>query len=273
LREQARLTEEMDDLLKCGASEADIYAALESFKEKYADYGRDRRTAIDYHLRNIERLLMPTQTTSVVMRAIQGGHQSPPPPHTPLSDTTMTSAVSPNSTVSAASADSILTIDPSNPNLDPKALFQYLVTHLEVTPAQASALKDSRLVAQELDGCLVEALQVLAELRSRLAQTGEDLATEFDTVRSILTPTQAAKFLVWVAHNKACMHMLNELWDRVYPASSTPSASLMSSTGDDADMTPAVERPTVDASTATTAPPQSSSSLEAHLEDTKPSSC
>ena len=89
--------------------------------------------------------------------------------------------------------------------------------YLEVTSQQAAAMKDSRLVAQEMDGCLESALGVLSELRQRLAQTGEDLETEFYNIRSILTPTQAAKFLIWVANNDACMHMLNELWDRVYP--------------------------------------------------------
>ena len=204
---------------------AEIYAALESFKEKYADYGRDRRSAIEFHLRNVERLLMPTQTTSIVMRAIQGGHSAESTAATtePSSETGVASAVSPSSLTagSEASADSMVTTtEQPDPNLEPKALFQYLVNYLEVTPQQAAALKDSRLVAQELDGCLEKALGVLEELRRRLAQTGEDLETEFNNVRSILTPTQAAKFLVWVANNNACMHMLNELWERVYPAPS-----------------------------------------------------
>ena len=97
-------------------------------------------------------------------------------------------------------------------------LIAYLVKFLEVTPEQAAALKDSRFVAMEMDDCLAKALKVLAELRERMTQTGEDLETEFDNVRSILTPTQAAKFLVWVANNSAAIHMLNELWERVYPA-------------------------------------------------------
>ena len=197
-QEQEKLTSEIDELLKSGASEGEVHAALESFKEKYADYGRDRRTAIEFHLSKLEHLLMPTQTTSVVMHAIQNSAVPP---------------VSPTASVeSVPSVDSVL-----SPAQDPKALFHYLVNHLQVTPEQAAALKDSRLVAQELDGCLDSALSVLQELRKRLAQTGDDLDTEFATVRSILTPTQAAKFLVWVADNRACIHMLNELWDRVYP--------------------------------------------------------
>jgi hypothetical protein len=217
-KEQAKLTEDIDALLKSGAPESEVLAALESFKEKHADYGRDRRSAIEFHLRNIERLLMPTQTTSIVMKAIQGVHHHPPEDQTGKSDTVATPAVTTTTTT------------PTNPNFDPKALFQYLVQHLDVTPEQAAALKDSRLVAKEMDDCLAQALTVLQELRQRMTQTGQDLEQEFDTVRSILTPTQAAKFLVWVANNGAAIHMLNELWDRVYPASAAATTTAVTVT-------------------------------------------
>lgn len=216
-KEQEKLTEDIDELLKSGAPESEIYAALESFKEKHADYGRDRRSAIEFHLRNIERLLMPTQTTSIVMKAIQGG--------TPSDDAQSMGAAAAVA-VSAAAAvngeESSVPVDLKS-KFEPKGLFDFLAKHLEVTPEQAAALKDSRKVAMEMDECLAQALKVLAELKERMTQTGEDLETEFDNVRSILTPTQAAKFLVWVANNGAAMHMLNELWERVYPAGGTPA--------------------------------------------------
>ena len=68
-----------------------------------------------------------------------------------------------------------------------------------------------------MDESLVQALHTSEELRTRLTQCGKDLEAEFNTVRSILSSDQAAKFLVWVANNSACMHMLNELWSGVYP--------------------------------------------------------
>jgi hypothetical protein len=232
LKQQSQIMQELDDLLTSGASEADIYEKIEEYKEKYADYGTSRRSSIESHLRQIERLLMPTQTTSVVMTAIQanpfdstladeGTHDSSttsePASVVPASlATDSLSTTSTNTEASAAKAPPDGMAVPDS-RLQPKAFFHHLVNHLQVTPQQAAALKDSRFVARELDGCLEEALNVLQELRSRLAKTGDDLEHEFDQVRKILTPTQAAKFLVWVANNKACMHMLNELWDRVYP--------------------------------------------------------
>lgn len=121
----------------------------------------------------------------------------------------------------AVSTQNIVADASSAPLMDNKALFTHLVKILEVTPEQAASLKDSRFVAQEMDEILNDTLSVLTELRTRLTQCGEDLETEFNNVRSILTPSQSAKFLVWVSQNKACMHMLNELWSKVYPSSQT----------------------------------------------------
>lgn len=241
--EQDRFSEGLDSLLKSGASDSEIYLNIEDFKEKYADYGRDRRSAIDFHLRNVERLLLPTTTTTVAMRALgetrvsssaassDNQTQTGPIEVTEIS----TDAISANdnlitnhnletakdnlnfeeNTASSASSSSKATTNLTTKQQ--KSLFQYLVNYLKVTPAQAAALKDSRHVAKELDSALVKSLSMVQELRETLTQCTDDLDAEFTTIRSILTPRQAAKFLVWVANNDACMHMLNELWRRQYP--------------------------------------------------------
>jgi len=116
--------------------------------------------------------------------------------------------------------------DQSSLSVEPKAMFHYLVNYLDVTPEQASALKDSRSVAKELDSLLGNALALKEELRKSLNECGEDLEAEFAKVRSILSPKQTAKFLVWVANNGACMHMLNELWSKDYPDPMLDSGSL-----------------------------------------------
>lgn len=256
------MTEGLDKLIKSGASESEIYAKIEEYKEKFADYGRDRRSAIEFHLRNVERLLMPTQTTSVIMATLQGkplststtpggatamitsgdgekvergddetGTETNNDENTETANNAEAMDGATNPTADSSSAMSIFTsqsaippihaIDnqssPTAPPKDTKALFTHLVNILQVTPEQASALKDSRFVAQEMDEILKEALSVLKELRTRLTQCGQDLETEFSNVRAILTPSQSAKFLVWVAQNKACIHLLNELWNKVYP--------------------------------------------------------
>jgi hypothetical protein len=220
------VTEEIEHLLKSGASEGEIYATIEDFKEKFADYGRDRRSAIEFHLHNVERLLQPTQTTSVAMRALEGGTKlmesggmmpSTTAGNQPAPMATTSSSMTTTATAGIGDAPQSASSNEGASLLEPKTLFSYLVNYLQVTPEQAAALKDSRWVARELDECLHSSMDVLEELRQRLRLCGNGLETEFDNVRSVLTPTQAAKFLVWVANNRACIHMLNELWSRVYP--------------------------------------------------------
>lgn len=245
----------LDNLLKSGASESEIGVKIEEYKEKFADYGRDRRSAIEFHLRNIERLLMPTQTTSIILTTLNHGgvangantltdaNAASGEPNqqqtTTLNGAAVPTALTANANsgqqgaaASTTTGETTLSTAPSqSTDLNAKSLFKHLVTVLDLTPEQAMALKDSRFVAKEMDECLKSSLSVLKEMRERLAQCGEDLETEFNGIRRILTPTQAAKFLVWVANNKACMHMLNELWNRVYPAQGRPS-NASSSNGD-----------------------------------------
>ena len=265
-------------MLKSGASDPEIYNSIEMFKEKFADYGRDRRSAMEFHLRNAERLLMPTTTTSVAMRALGGGigadesegsedeeeeeeekdedietfvkeetsqgdqNQSstsipaPVPPsheheheHSPEAIIGVSESLLPSATDASAILPTLAADIPEQDSgqimqslsklktPEPKELFSYLVNFLQVTPEQAAALKDSRHVAKELDSALETSLAMLGELRERLTDMGQNLDAEFSEIRSILTPRQAAKFLVWVANNGACMHMLNELWSKVYP--------------------------------------------------------
>ena len=262
-------------VLKSGASDPEIYNSIEMFKEKFADYGRDRRSAMEFHLRNAERLLMPTTTTSVAMRALGGGigadesegsedeeeeeeedgdietlvkeetsqgdqNQSstsipaPVPPsheheHSPEAIIGVSESLLPSATDASAILPTLAADIPEQDSgqimqslsklktPEPKELFSYLVNFLQVTPEQAAALKDSRHVAKELDSALETSLAMLGELRERLTDMGQNLDAEFSEIRSILTPRQAAKFLVWVANNGACMHMLNELWSKVYP--------------------------------------------------------
>lgn len=233
LEEQMRVTEELDALLKSGASDSDVHESIEEFKERFADYGRDRRSAIEYHLRNVERLLMPTTTTTVAMRALQGGSASlntsscndvddKTENEQSVKDAMSDVQLSEHKTHSVADSQTLLADTSMEPKpkdvskMDPKNMFQYLVNFLEVTPEQASALKDSRLVAKELDSALAQALSTLQQLRDSLSTVGQSLEHEFSEIRSILSSRQSAKFLVWVANNAPAMHMLNEVWSTVY---------------------------------------------------------
>jgi len=72
---------------------------------------------------------------------------------------------------------------------------------------------------------MTSSLSVLSELQQRLVQDGANLDDEFNAVAQILTPSQLAKFVIWVNSNPACMHMLNDLWGKVYQPKSPMKSS------------------------------------------------
>ena len=43
----------------------------------------------------------------------------------------------------------------------------------------------------------------------------EMLDNQMAEMQKFLSPTQAAKFIVWIKNNSACMTMLNQLWDKM----------------------------------------------------------
>ena len=215
--EEERLMRELEEMIRNGSSEKDVDERIFAYTEKFADYGRDRRSSMEFHLRNVGRLLRPTTTTSVAMRALEGGDE-----HHSMPEKTKEASVQKQNATRDDSSDGNTTIadegddDPTRMSLEPKQLFQYLVDYLEVDERQSKALRDSRKVARELDAALEKSLGMLEELKERLNKCGNVLETELDAVSKILTPKQVAKFLVWVGNNAACMHMLNELWKNEY---------------------------------------------------------
>jgi hypothetical protein len=57
-------------------------------------------------------------------------------------------------------------------------------------------------------------LDLMKDLRRKIETKHETLDSELTTLLQILTPTQTAKFLVWINNNPACMALLNVLWDQ-----------------------------------------------------------
>jgi len=317
-KEREEFMEGVDQLLKDGVPETKIYSTIQEFKKKYSFYGKDKRSAIHFHLSNVARLLMPTNTTTFALQALKLNQlngegdpvdkaisndrpsdavtsskqnealsyletivQTKPEAASTTSDATlMKCSVSTKPGISKEDlVPTKLEISEENPvptkleiseenivptkldvrgentvptkldvngentvptrlemgqeNLVPtklerneenpeliklktKAVFKHLVEHLDVTPQQAAVLKDSRYVSEELDNALAESLALLAELKKCFTQVGEELESEFDRVYGILTPSQTAKFLVWIKNNGSCMYMLEELWRKVY---------------------------------------------------------
>jgi hypothetical protein len=57
----------LSSLIQEEAHENDIKGTLGEIQEHYADYGRDRRSAIDFHIVKLRKSLEPTQTTRSIL--------------------------------------------------------------------------------------------------------------------------------------------------------------------------------------------------------------
>ena len=53
----AEITTRLETMMREGASEIDIRKSIIELQEKYSDYGRDRRSAVDFHISQLHRCL------------------------------------------------------------------------------------------------------------------------------------------------------------------------------------------------------------------------
>jgi len=258
-KEQEQLHEEMEQLLKSGASDGEIQACVQKYKDTHLDYGKNARSAIEYHLRQVERLLKPTPATAVPMMAILAGKQQefPNPAFArqasdaaasseagessssgsgkpaagvePVRDSTQwkAAAIAARSKFDPSTPipDPLEGVDPENPVVDPKDLLNFLFNYLGIGPDQAEYLCETEQTMHGLDGYLTDAHITVTKLREGLTRTGEDLDGEMQVLKETLTPSQAAKFLLWVAKNKGAIYMLEQLWQLVFPTSPTKEES------------------------------------------------
>ncbi len=268
--------------MKSGASEADIWQTIDMFKERYSDYGSDRRSAIEFHTNQLEKLLLPTKLTKLCMwmllhmdvegdaplpatseavastpalKAEEGGSGSsdpmlPPPPSTstgaPEGAAAGAAAGGGEGGGAAAAGAAAAAAEegaggviaapppprqppgegeagPQPPARAARRLWATVSAELGVTEAQQRALLAQRGTVQGMDEDLQVTSGMLADLRALIDDKNASLDQELLEVQKILTPTQTAKFILWITKNPACMHMLNQLWRFVYEKAPLPA--------------------------------------------------
>lgn len=178
-KEKNRVCQELETMIKSGASEKELADKIDNFKEQYSDYGHGRRSALSYHLHQIERLLLPTQVTKMCIWALR--------------------------------QDDSFWQDEE----DETSLPVILAKELGLTEDQKKKIQQQRGSISLICENLKSALGLLAELKAEVTKKNYTLDMEMEKLQNILTPTQRAKFIVWVTNNQACMHLLNKLWRTV----------------------------------------------------------
>ncbi|CAN0076067.1 unnamed protein product [Ascophyllum nodosum] len=99
-------------------------------------------------------------------------------------------------------------------------MWSSLVEVLEATEEQQNAMRGQAGAIAELARDLEGTTGILRRLKLLLEDRNQTLDGEMAEIQRILTPTQTAKFVLWVSKNRACVHMLNQLWDKLHGDSS-----------------------------------------------------
>jgi hypothetical protein len=87
-----------------------------------------------------------------------------------------------------------------------------LLRELDLNEQQISQLQQRSIGIRGLTNDLRESLRMVEELKGILDEKQDILGNQMAEIQQILTPTQIAKFTVWVKNNAACMAMLARLW-------------------------------------------------------------
>lgn len=188
----ADITSRLDKLIKEGGSEADIRKAIGELQEKYADYGRDRKSAIDFHINQLRRCLLPTQTT----RAILWLMSLAPKYHHPITGEIQ------NTDSSEACQLWFDLLNEVKPSIEQRKV---MMTYT----APDGGSKDPFI---EVNETTTDCNQMLDRLVEIVCNKNESLDNEMANLQTILSPRQIAKFILWIDQNPACMQMLEALW-------------------------------------------------------------
>lgn len=227
----------LEELITLGSTENDIKKSLSEIQEKFADYGRDRRSTIDFHIAQLRRCLEPTQTTKTTLWLLN---------YAPIfynPDGSMRGGLSDgasalwkdlhdtlNPTQDQCRLLVQLAMQPLNLPQSRKLLLQVNCNNMisKLITIDSSSSSSSSTTNMDLDGCS----NMLQRLDTLLSEKNESLDHEMGELQRILSASQIAKFLLWINRNPAVMQMLECLWphitadDTISKEDSTPYVSV-----------------------------------------------
>lgn len=193
---------EMETLVQEGKGtsedEAKLSQKLTMYKDLYSDFGRERMSQIQYHMDRLKSLLIPNQVSKMTLWSLQ--------------------------------QEDDFYDEKTNQTTFGGGIWNMLCSELELTSEQKRGLIDMRHGIRKQRRNLAECLRILKELGSRVDTNLNHMTNQMTDVMSLITPTQQAKFLLWIEKNQACMHMLNNIW-------STQQDDRLSTDGDDLSCT------------------------------------
>lgn len=179
-QEKNRVCEELEHMIQRGASEKELAEKIDNFKEQYSDYGHGRRSALNYHMHQIERLLLPTQVTKMCIWALR-------------QDDTFWQDEEDETSLPVILAKELGLSEEQKKKIQQ----QRYATMIAVSVHGASCLTWLFLCCRGSISLICDnlksALALLSSLKTEVTNKNSTLDTEMDQLQNILTPTQRAK--------------------------------------------------------------------------------
>jgi hypothetical protein len=204
--QSAIITSKLNEMIMEGASELEIQKKIQELKERFSDYGRDRRSAIDFHIAQLRRCLQPTQTTRAILFIMSLAPKYP-------AITYGTVIPDPNDELMVLWHDLIKELNPDQPQRELMVNFSAKNKDNDRDPFH--------VIHENTENCN----RILDRIVEIICNKNDSLDSEMANIQSILSPRQIAKFILWIDRNPACMQMLEALWPHITVSSSTTASS------------------------------------------------
>ncbi|CAM9316429.1 unnamed protein product [Discosporangium mesarthrocarpum] len=158
----------------CKGNEQALVDALSQFKDLYADYGVQRKKEVEFHLKQLERQILPTNTTKMSLWTLEQ--------------------------------------DASFFNNRKKGTLSEIITReLGITDSQVGRIQERRARIKRLVADLGESLRLVKELQAASEAKHTKFDERMAKMQSFFTPRQVAQLVLWVDRNRAAVSKLKLL--------------------------------------------------------------
>ena len=204
MSKSAFITSQLEQMIKEGANESDIQRTIQELQERFSDYGRDRRSAIEFHISQLRRCLQPTQTTRAILWLISIVPQF----HDPSSGEVLSKCQGEVANLWYSLLDEI------KPTVEQK---------MQMIAFSAPNSEEHSDPFGDIDRSSVICETMLDRIMDIIGTKNDSLDIEMNNLQTILSARQIAKFILWFDQNPACMQMLEMLWPHISYANTTIS--------------------------------------------------
>ncbi|CAM9391501.1 unnamed protein product [Choristocarpus tenellus] len=152
-------------------NETNLVNALSRFKDLYADYGDHRKKEVEFHLKQLERQIVPTNTTKMSLWTLEQDESF-------------------------------------FKNRKKGSLSHILTNELGVTEEQISLIQERRTRIKSLLSELEESLRLVKELQVASEAKNAKFEERMAQLQSVFTPQQVGQLVLWVNKNRAAISKL-----------------------------------------------------------------